>query len=75
MNRSALFAAYNAAKALAAAGQLDQARLNRALGIAQRKQEAERYVTTAYACSCPDNRIRHVLCKHSIALVLKEASK
>jgi predicted nucleic acid-binding Zn finger protein len=80
MNRSALFTAYNAAKPIFT----DRPRLNRALGVAQRKT-APAYVTTLSKCSCPDfsgvdahgRRFRLPSlrpCKHLIALALQQAA-
>ena len=69
MSKSNLFTAYNAAKPLCEAG-----RLNRALGLAQRKDCPSKYVTTESSCTCPDFWYRHIRCKHIIALVLKEYS-
>ncbi len=65
MSKSTLFTAYNAAKPLCEAG-----RLNRALGIAQRKDTRTQYETTASTCSCPDYFYRHTRCKHIISLIL-----
>ena len=72
MNRSALFVAYNAARGLAAKGYFDMDRLNRALGLAQRK-EPRPYNTTVNDCDCPDNLCRpSVVCKHRLAKMLQE---
>ena len=67
MNKSALFTAYNAAKALG----LERRRLNRALGLAQRRRGCSDYVTTADQCSCPDAKYRGIVCKHRIAKALE----
>jgi predicted nucleic acid-binding Zn finger protein len=74
LDRSALFAAYNVARAAARRGYIDRARLNRALGLAQRTTIPARYVTTLERCSCPDFTYRrHGLpCKHVYALMLRE---
>ena len=70
--RSQLFTAYNAARTLARRGLIDRDRLDRALGVAQRT-EARPYVTTENDCTCPDSRIRHVVCKHRLAVLLRTA--
>lgn len=80
LNRSTLFTAYNAAKPI----YTDRQRLNRALGVAQRRT-APAYITTLQRCSCPDfsgvapNGRRFRLpafrpCKHIIALALQQAA-
>lgn len=48
-------------------------RLNRAFGVAQKK-EPRPYKTTFTSCDCPDAIYRKVICKHIIALWLKETS-
>lgn len=66
MNKTTLFRNYNAARGLG----LDKKRLNKALGIAQRKEQAP-YITTPEFCSCPDAKYRPwELCKHRIAAAL-----
>jgi hypothetical protein len=72
MNRSTLFAAYNHARRAAAIGQLERGRLNRALGLAMRRDQTPRYVTTLAACSCPDHWHRgpRVICAHRLKLML-----
>lgn len=73
INRSALFTAYNAAKDL---DFTDKGRLNRALGLAQRRNAQERYITTTTACSCPDAKYNHGKpCKHRTALLLRMAAE
>lgn len=75
--RSAIFQAYNAAKPMVRAGQIDGKRLNRALGVAQ-SQKVRPYVTTVSFCSCPDflyNSKRSVPCKHMYALLLLRAAR
>lgn len=52
----------------------DRGRLNRALGIAQRKNRSSSYDTTDSTCSCPDFWYRRTRCKHIIALILKEVA-
>lgn len=65
-NKTRIFRAYNAARALG----LDKKRLNKALGLAQRKAPAP-YFTTPEFCSCPDAKYRPgELCKHRIAAAL-----
>ena len=36
-----------------------------------RSESGRRYHTTLAYCSCPDSQIRHVVCKHMIALAIK----
>lgn len=48
-------------------------RLNRGFGIAQRKTPRP-YNTTFTSCDCPDAFYRKVICKHIIALWLRETS-
>ena len=69
LDRSALFRAYNAGRALVRAGKLDAGRLNRGLGLVQ-SQRQHSYHTTPTSCDCPDASIRKVTCKHSIAASL-----
>lgn len=69
--KSGLFRAYNVARA---SGRIDRKRLDKALGIAQRR-ERHPYITTLTFCSCPDFQIRlqgRGPCKHQYALMLKE---
>ena len=84
MDRSALFTAYNAAGALVRQGRTDRKRLDRALGVAQRKA-APAYITAGNRCSCPDfsgvdangRRFRPQSlrpCKHILALLLQNAA-
>lgn len=69
--RSQVFERYNAGRNLVRTGELDAGRLNRGLGIAQRK-EAPDYNTTADACNCRDSVYRPwLVCKHRIAVALK----
>ncbi len=69
-SKSTLFARYNLARTLVRSGQLDAGRLNRALGVAQRKAEPE-YATTSDRCSCPDAQYRPwLVCKHRLAIFL-----
>ena len=76
MDRSALFTAYNQARKLAYQGHLDMERVNRALGIALRK-EPRPYYTTTERCDCADSVGRSaqgVVCKHRIAEGFKEVA-
>ena len=69
-SKSTIFARYNLARNLVRAGQLDAPRLNKALGIAQRKSCPD-YVTTTDRCSCPDAAYRPwLICKHRLAVFL-----
>lgn len=69
IDRSALFTVYNVARGMVA----DTGRLNRALGIAMRK-EPRPYTTTATWCSCPDFTFNRQPCKHMLAAALKAAA-
>lgn len=74
IDRSTLFVSYNVCRRLAHQGYLDEKRLNRALGLAQRKG-APKYHTTVDSCDCPDSTYRGrsgVTCKHRLALALRE---
>ena len=71
VNRSALFRAYNAARTLG----VDRGRLNRALGLAQRKAYESEYRTTTKACDCADAYYRHTTCKHQLAAALRALAK
>lgn len=73
MGRSELFRAFNVMRAAARRGYIDPKRLNRSLGIAQRK-EPRPYVTTLESCSCPDFQYRRGPCKHIYALAMLEIS-
>lgn len=74
LDRSALFTAYNALRALAVQNELDMGRVNRALGVAQRKASGK-YETTADTCTCPDATYRPwKVCKHRLAIVMQEAA-
>jgi predicted nucleic acid-binding Zn finger protein len=69
--RSELFKSYNQFKKAARALGADTKRIDRGLGVAQRK-DPRPYVTTTESCTCPDHTYRKVTCKHMIALQLKE---
>lgn len=78
VQRSAIFQAYNAAKPLVRAGQIDGKRLNRALGVAQANPATShlaRYRSSLLDCRCPDHRPRGVTCKGQLAVMLLEASR
>jgi hypothetical protein len=71
--KSKLFKTYNHARRLVYEGSLDAARLNKALGLAQRlKEEPNDYQTTADRCLCPDSawRTAHI-CKHRLSAILR----
>ncbi len=71
VSKSVIWSNYNAARQLVRDGLLDAGRLNRALGVAQSRQERT-YHTTSTRCDCPDSTYRPgFVCKHRIALVLK----
>ena len=76
-SRHDLFLAYNFACKLARAGYFDQARLNRAFGLAMRKGEAIKpeYRTELERCLCPDKACRKVTCKHQLTLMLLGAAE
>lgn len=62
---------YNRVRATAEPG-----RCNRALGLLMspkrfRAKVAE-YGTTYNGCGCPDAQVRHMLCKHRIAMVIAQ---
>jgi len=69
VNRSGLMTAYNVARGMVP----DVPRLNRALGVAQRRQPRP-YLTTATSCTCPDWRYRLWAtgqpCKHMLGRAL-----
>lgn len=69
--RSAIFSEYNR---LRGRGNVEQERLNRALGIVQ-KGNLDRYNTTIDSCDCPDSQIRGVICKHRAALRMHQMAK
>lgn len=69
--RSTIFSNYNRLKGRASPEYIP--RLNRALGVAQRK-EPRPYETTFFSCTCPDFYYRGVLCKHILAEWLKFSS-
>ena len=71
MNRSALFRVYNKARAAARRGELDEKRVNEALGILQRRNYERPYRTTIWYCDCPDSVYRGIVCKHRIALQIR----
>ena len=63
--RKVIFTAYNKMRREGA----DKGRLNRALGLAQRKQ-GRPYTTTAESCDCKDFQFRGGPCKHQLSLQL-----
>lgn len=71
-DRSTLFTNFNAARSMARRGDLDMGRLNKALGLAQSKEERP-YHATAHGCQCKDRAYRGVICKHMLAVALAEA--
>lgn len=76
MDKAILMSAYNTARTLARTGELDTARLNRALGVAQTAQNShiERYHSTARDCECPDRVFRGTRCKGMLAAALLEVA-
>lgn len=74
MSRRDLFRAFNAMRGMARQGYFEAGRLNRALGVAQRKENRP-YHTTVEDCDCMDKECRRfmpVTCKHQLAEMLKE---
>ncbi len=69
MNKRAIFTAYNAMRGQARRGMFDMGRLNRALGLAQRR-ERRPYVTSLDWCTCPDCECRRVYCKHRLREIM-----
>lgn len=68
-NRSTLFQVYNAGRRMG----IEPGRLNRALGLCQRRSRPSEYATTAYGCTCADHKYRRVTCKHMLALAMLAA--
>lgn len=72
--RSQIFERYNAGRRMVREGVIEAGRLNRGLGLAQRKASEPKYNTTASSCDCKDSFYRPwQVCKHRLALVLVEA--
>ncbi len=65
-----LMRSYQAARKVAKTGEagIEIKRLNKALGLAMRKNYDREYVTSTQACNCPDKR--GYICKHRLALML-----
>ena len=74
-NKESLMKAYNALKKESLTNShVEIGRLNRALGIAMRKEKYDRYGTTWTGCLCPDDQHRsQFICKHRLALMLENA--
>jgi hypothetical protein len=66
--RSLIWKHYNRAKAAARRGQLEEGRVNRALGLCLRAnyKPPEEYHTSIHSCDCPDELARALVCKHRI---------
>jgi len=67
---SSLFTVYNHTRKVLF---FEPGRLNRALGLAMRKNvkvKFQEYNTTEDHCDCPDSEIREAICKHRIAKYL-----
>jgi hypothetical protein len=81
--RSKLFTVYNGARQLARCGKLELSRVNKALGLAQqREQQRTAYYSTSLdpaSCTCPDFIYRcrpaGTRCKHLIALAFLAVSR
>ena len=73
MNQSRLFTIYNKARVAARNGLLDEARVNKALGILQSNDyySDKDYLTTLKSCTCPDHQFRGTTCKHMIAKMIE----
>jgi predicted nucleic acid-binding Zn finger protein len=71
MDKSVIFKNYNYLKKVIQSLNTDRFRLNRALGVAQLKIPRP-YSTSLHSCTCPDFIYRHVICKHILALWLKQ---
>jgi hypothetical protein len=77
MNRRALFSAYNVMKKMAKDGQFDPHRVDKALGLAQQKEDRP-YHTTTEDCDCKDQECRRhlgVICKHRLAAALRDMAR
>lgn len=73
MDKKLIFQVYNQAKVAARDGKIDMARLNRALGILQSKNCAERiekYQASTTSCNCPDHTKTGKACKHMLAAMV-----
>jgi uncharacterized Zn finger protein len=68
-----LMATYNLLKEEAKTNShIEEGRLNRALGIAMRKESYEKYYTTFTGCTCPDQANRsQFICKHRLSFMLE----
>lgn len=77
--RSQLFTAYNQTKAAARQAGQDTRRVDRALGLAERKDGSRPYTTSEYACTCPDFVYRGARagqpCKHMTALKIRQQAE
>lgn len=75
MNKSDLFKRYNILKQDSQVfARFDLVRLNKALGIAQRKTKETKYHTTMDSCTCPDQSHRGIfVCKHRLAVMLSSS--
>lgn len=76
--RGRIFTAYNGARQLARRGELDESRVNKALGLALRqdRERADTYRSTPDRCDCPDRLYRQgpkaQPCKHMLAEAIKQ---
>jgi hypothetical protein len=67
-----LWMAFNCLRPLAKERHIDTGRLNRALGLAQRRDQATEYETTLDSCTCDDSFFRpSQVCKHRLAALLR----
>jgi hypothetical protein len=75
MTKSELFRVYNKARSAARSGRIDPKRLNKALGLAQRKDKDEvlsKYQTTINRCACGDQTHRPgVICNHRLEKMIE----
>lgn len=71
VNRTTLFQVYNAGRGMG----IEPSRLNRALGICQRRDTSNAYGCTVNRSVCPDGKYRGGRCKHSIAAAMLAAAE
>ena len=72
MDKRSIFVVYNVMKKdIATTPSITRSRLNKALGLAQRKNYDRPYHTTLSSCTCPDAMQRStIVCKHRLALMM-----
>ena len=74
-SKESILQAYNKLKEeMKTNSHIEVGRLNRALGIVQRKEKYDKYYTTWTGCTCADSMNRsQFICKHRLALMLENA--